>query len=191
MKTQNSSLLSYNNNDLGLCTLGVSVLFEEISLTGTESSNQSTMLCVQHSAVLERQFSVNISFEDINTTIEDFNHEVSVIEFNSNSENTQCILLTINTDDVLERDEEFLALLTTTDEDIDIVNGTVHVIILDTSILEVGFTNVAHNVNEGENLLVCVVIFSGSLTPEVVVSLLVVPQDGQGNGYTPSDYGEC
>ena len=155
-------------------------MFQELTLTVFESSNQSTMLCVQHQAVLERQFSLNISFEDISTTIQDFVHTISVIEFNSESENTLCTPLTINTDDLLEIDEEFVAVLSTTDQDIDIVNGTVQMTIVDSSTLEVGFTNVSHTVTEGEVFLVCVAIFSGSLTQEVLVPLLVVTQDAQG-----------
>lgn len=154
-------------------------MFSEPTLIAVEGSNQSA-LCVQHLAVLERQFSVSITFEDVSTTLDDFSHQDLEIVFDSDSETTQCIRLMISIDDLIETDEEFIAMLSTTDEDIDIVNGTTQITISDSSTMVVGFRNTTLTVDEGDDVSVCVAIFSGRLAPEVQLPLVIVSINAEG-----------
>lgn len=159
-------------------------MFSELAMTVPEDSNDSEpTLCIQHLGVLERQISVSVSFEDIGTSLEDFNHQDIEIMFNSDSETIVCFQL-ISIDDLLEDNENFLAFLNTTDEDIDIVNGTALITIADSSTLEVGFTSTTLTVTEGGDVSACVAIFSGRLAPEVLLSLVVIPMDAQGKQKT-------
>ena len=158
---------------IDLFIAGVQIMFSAPTLTVSEDSNQPT-LCVQHMAIVERQFSVSVAFEDVTTSLEDFNHTSLEIVFDADSENIQHFQL-ISIDDLLEVDEVFRALLSTADEDVDIVNGILLVTITDSSALEVGFTNSTFTVEEGDSVSVCVAIFSGHLAQGVQLPLIIVP----------------
>ena len=141
------------------------------------------LLCVQHEAVLEREFTVNITFQDNTTSPEDFDHTPLAITFDPDSNLTQCVELVINFDDILESDEVFLALLTTADTDVQVMDGTAVVTVIDSSVLVVGFTAATFTLTEGEATSdrVCVAILNGELAPGEQLLISVELSDPQGN----------
>lgn len=159
--------------------IGVAVMSSNLIYINEDNIDQP-LFCVQHQAILEREFVVDISFEDISTTSDDFSNTDMEFIFNSISDNPQCFQFMINTDNVLENNEEFMVVLSTTDENIDIDNRNTRVTILDSSQVVLGFTNTFITVNEGDNFSTCVAIFSGELSQNVQLPLFVVPMNQQG-----------
>ena len=153
----------------------VEVSFDQTSYTVVENSTTPTRVCILLNGALERSVQVNVNFVDINTTADDHSNTEIILSFDSQSENPQCFELSINSDDVFENTEVFSIQLSTLDDVINIPNDIAEVIISDSSLITIGFTNETLPASEGEMVRVCVAVFGGSLSELVTLSLTVIP----------------
>lgn len=137
-------------------------------------------MCVQLTGQLEIPITAAISFEENTATSQDHSNTNRNLTFDSGSSNPQCFLLVIVDDGLLESEEVFGITLSSPDSEVDIVNGSALVTILDSSELTVGFTSATGTVTEGEVFLACVDITAGQLAELFSLVLLVEASTGQG-----------
>ena len=160
------------------------VSFNQTSYTVVENSATPIRVCILLNGTLERSVQVNVNFVDINTTADDHSNTEIILSFDSQSENLQCFELSINSDDIFENTEVFSIQLSTLEDVINIPNDIAEVIISDSSLITIGFTNETLPASEGDTVRVCVAVFSGSLSELVTLSLTVMPPlERQGTKY--------
>ena len=158
---------------------GVQVSFRERTITLIENG-PSMDLCVELQGLLGRTIAVNIEFLEQSASFQDFTNRDTTINFNAGDIALICIQLGASMDDILENDEVFSARLSSLDNSVDIVNGSIEVTIRDSSEVVVGFDSPSESVVEGSTFSVCVRIFSGRLAEQIELPLIIVPEDGAG-----------
>lgn len=158
---------------------GVLAVFTQTSYTVMESDTTQAEVSLEVRGGIARPVTMNVNFlGQTATQLEDFSNTNETLIFTEGSLNQVSFLVSIVQEDLLENDESFIITLTSTDNAVDIVNGTVEVTILDTSVLSVGFQNTEDLVTEGETLLACVQVFSGRLAEEISLPLTVSSLSG-------------
>ena len=123
---------------------------------------------------------INTSFSEGTATSADYSNTDTSVTFSGGSSNTQCQVLSIVEDELLENDEVFTITLSSTDSAVYFGNATTIVTIQDSTQLLVGFVNTTGSVTEGGSYSACVSIFSGQLSNEVALTLNVQAASGQG-----------
>ena len=140
--------------------------FSEVPSVITEDQGPVNM-CIELTGTLLRSVVVNINLNSFGTTPDDFSITQQTILFESGGTNPQqCIQLVANPDILLENDESFNIMLSSTDDAVDVVDDTAEVTIQDSSTLRLGFSQVPDFVEEGDMFTACVSIFEGSLSDQ-------------------------
>ena len=163
-----------------LYLLGVQITFNEVPSVVTEDQGPVNV-CVELLGTLQRSVTMNINLNNIGTTPDDFSIDQLTVIFGNGGTNPQCIQLVANPDVLLESDENFSIILSSTDDAVDIVDGTAVVTIQDSSTLRLGFSQVPESVEEGEVFSACVNIIEGSLSGQFQLPISIVSLSGPGS----------
>jgi hypothetical protein len=159
-------------------------MFTQESYTVQEniSDSISDMVCVQLIGELGISIEVDIQFEESTATADDFSNTDFTLNFTSDdvSDPQQCFMLQTSGDNLFEEDEIFFISLSSSSDNVDVLNDNVIVTIRDISEVTVGFEMSAYNVTEGDTLEVCVEVVSGAFGDQVSLMVNVVPVAEQG-----------
>ena len=146
-----------------------------------ENATTPMLACVELLGELETRVTVSVTLEGSTATSEDYSNSNLTLHFNTLSSDSQCFEIVINDDDIIEIDEEVISIvLSTTNDAVVIANGSVQVVVRDTSQLLLGFENSSAVIPEGQAFAACVRIFAGALAPDIEIVLNVEPTSGQG-----------
>lgn len=145
-----------------------------------ETASLPAVVCIVLQGSLGIPVSVNVDFLEGSATFQDFSNRDTSLTFEAGSVGPQCIELDILVDGLLENEEQFSISLSSPNEVVDIVNGSLQVTVQDSTELEVGFVSPDGTVTEGETFMACVRIVSGQLAEQFVLPLSVEVSEGQG-----------
>ena len=155
-------------------------MFEQVSYTVAETGGSPVEACVQLQGQLAIPVTVNVVFQEGTATSADYSNTDLSYTFSNDSDTSQCFVLLIIDDGLLEDNESFNVSLSSQQDVVTLVNSTTEVVVQDTSVLTVGFESAAYTITEGGSTLVCARIFNGSLAEQFVLPLSIISASEQG-----------